>query len=67
MFMDIFKQIVTTKEFIIILIIMLIIFPIIFALASQTKKEKVIKKVPKNIAMPEKKSLKKIPIPIPTM
>ena len=49
MFMDIFKELITTKEFIIIFIVMLIIFPIIFSVASKSKKQTVIKKVPKRM------------------
>ena len=66
MFIDIFKQIVTTKEFIIILIVMLIVFPIIFSLASRSKKETTIKKIPKKAVTAEKKSLKKIPAQVRT-
>lgn len=62
MFIDIFKQIITTKEFIIILIIMLIVFPMIFALASRNTKSKTIKKVPRLPVAAEKKSLKKMPM-----
>jgi len=65
MFLNIFKQIITAKEFIIILIILLLVFPMIFALASISKKKNDIKKVPKKVVALEKKSLKNLTISNP--
>lgn len=67
MFFNILKQIITAKEFIIILIIMLVVFPMIFALASISKKKNDIKKVPKKTVALEKKSLRNLTTSILTI
>jgi hypothetical protein len=61
MFLETFFQIVRTREFVIILIIMIILFPMIFAIASRSKKSVSIKKMPKVRVATEKKSLKTVP------
>ncbi len=58
MFMDTFFEIIRAREFIIILLIMLVVFPIIFAVASRSRKTAPVKKIPKPDFMVEKKSLK---------
>ncbi len=60
MFLETFFQIVRTREFIIILIVMIILFPLIFAVASRSKKAVSIKKMPKVRIATEKKSLKTV-------
>lgn len=60
MFLETFFQIVRTREFIIILIVMIILFPLIFAVASRSKKSVSIKKMPKVRIATEKKSLKTV-------
>ena len=61
MFFETFFQIIRAREFIIILLIMLVFFPIIFAVASRTRKSTSVKKIPKSSGVTEKKSLKRVP------
>jgi hypothetical protein len=60
MFFETFFDILKTHEFIIVLLIILILFPLIFAIASRSKKNRTIRRVPKTDTATEKKSLKLI-------